>query len=659
VPVLKALGLRNLARFAKHKIRIKTGYYALRSPIASWTQCPIPARDKVRNPFSPMDLDSVRGAIFDPDAACRLGDRIASREILYFSHHLVSIPSSWRANPHTQFETAEIHWSLIPDFWIEQGDIKWIWEPSRFDWVYSLARAYGASSNEKYPEAFWRLFEDWRRSNPPNMGVNWKCGQESSFKMFALAFAHGAFLRSAASTPERVDMLWQTFRKLAQRVDLTVDYALSQRNNHGISEAVALYLAGQCLPGDVEASYWKNKGKQLFESQVLDQFFDDGAYIQHSFTYERLALRAVTVFCVTAKICSDTISPDVLTRLNSAIGFMASVVDPATGMAPNYGANDGANIFALNGCGYRDFRPVIQTLSCLLFSKRVYGPGSWDEELSWLGLKPKGDPILQSSFAARTSGYFGLRGNGAFGLIRCHSYSTRPGHADMLALDIWMNGNNIIPDAGTFQYYDVKDVGSFLKCTPAHSTVEVNEHSQMFKSGRFLWLDWTRAKTIEFDADRGVFVGEHYGYLKSDGLVHRRTILMRNGDWLVIDDLILSSNREALLTLRWRINSDGSWHESDQGANSDRWNVGIDVTSSANVTTQLIRGSADSLECLESHYYGEVNPVDLVKSQISASKSIRWLTTIGRTRIHPVGSGIYSWHGVQISDQPNSPPENA
>ena len=655
-PVLSALGWRNLSRYARHRLRLRLGIYASRSRIGAWSQSQPPELNSIRNPFSPIDLVTVNHALHEREVACAIGDRIASREIPYFSKHWLPIPHSWRKNPQSGVESPSAHWSQIADFDERQGDIKWIWEPSRFDWVYSLARAFAASANDKYAEAFWVLFEDWRECNPPNNGVNWRCGQESSFKMFALAFAAAAFQHASPSTSERVGKLWQAFEQLAERVDVSIEYALSQRNNHGISEAAALYLAGTCLTQNPRAENWRRKGKHLFDLQILDQFFDDGAYIQHSFQYQRLALRVASIVCFVARFSKDEISPLVKQRLDVAIQFMARVVDPITGQTPNYGANDGSNIFALNGCGFLDFRPLLQTMSALVSNKRIYGRGPWDEELAWLAVEsPLGDPVQLSSFEAITSGFYGLRDKNSFGLIRCHSFRTRPSHADMLALNIWIHGHEVVLDSGTYQYFDPKAIGSYLKGTAAHSTVEVNGHSQMTEGRRFLWLDWTKSKIIAFAPARGSFVGEHYGYLKSDDVTHRRTALLRDGDWLIIDDLVVATEKSVSLTLRWRLNREGNWTHLKDGARSTGWDMELRVQSSSRQKTTLVQGDLENVETLESPHYGELRAVDLVKSNVDSSTTFRWITTIGKCPLTPAGSEGFHWHDCVVRLEPLTP----
>ena len=45
-----------------------------------------------------------------------------------------------------------------------------------------------------------------------------------------------------------------------------------------------------------------------------------------------------------------------------------------------------------------------------------------------------------------------LRGEASAAFIRCTDFRERPSHADQLHVDLWMRGQNIACDAGTFLY---------------------------------------------------------------------------------------------------------------------------------------------------------------------------------------------------------------
>ena len=172
----------------------------------------------------------------------------------------------------------------------DYGDLKFILEPSRFLFVYPLARAYAISGDERFPEAFWSAIENWASNSPPMSGPLWICGQESSLRILAWSFALYAFLHSPATTPQRVALLLSMIAAHAWRTMQTVGYARSQRSNHLISEAVGLWTAGTLYPELKDAAAWQKQGAQLLREAVLDQITPEGAYLQDSFNYQRMVL---------------------------------------------------------------------------------------------------------------------------------------------------------------------------------------------------------------------------------------------------------------------------------------------------------------------------------------------------------------------------------
>ena len=69
------------------------------------------------------------------------------------------------------------------------GDLKFIFEPSIFLFVYPLVRAYALSGDERFPQVFWKVLEDWAAHSPPMSGPQWICGQECSLRILAWSFA--------------------------------------------------------------------------------------------------------------------------------------------------------------------------------------------------------------------------------------------------------------------------------------------------------------------------------------------------------------------------------------------------------------------------------------------------------------------------------------
>jgi hypothetical protein len=216
-------------------------------------------------------------------------------------------PSSvdWYKNPFDGGTgEADLPWFEIPDFAPGQGDARMLWEPSRAAWAIDLARAEAkrrtglgdlAVSDPGFAEMFWRLVESWMDACPPWRGFQWKCGQESSVRFLAITIGAWAFANDSATTPER----WKKFGRLAwatgYRVFDHIAYAVSQKNNHSLSEACGLMLVAHLFPEFPESGSWSEKGRAVIEQELPAQIFDDGSYIQHSMNYTRVMLHVCLV----------------------------------------------------------------------------------------------------------------------------------------------------------------------------------------------------------------------------------------------------------------------------------------------------------------------------------------------------------------------------
>ena len=128
---------------------------------------------------------------------------------------------------------------------------------------------------------------DWSMHNPPFLGPNWKCGQEASIRV--LHCAVGLIVLGQDARPEQgmIDLVVSHLR----RIEATLSYALAQQNNHGTSEAAALFIGGSLLESYNEnGSRWMALGRQVLEERAGYLFEEDGSFSQYSVNYHRLAL---------------------------------------------------------------------------------------------------------------------------------------------------------------------------------------------------------------------------------------------------------------------------------------------------------------------------------------------------------------------------------
>ena len=148
---------------------------------------------------------------------------ISGGRLRYFSGSLVECgwPPRWAGwADGAPREVACDHFSQVNEF--GHGDVKLIWEPSRFAFAYDLVRIYWRTGDERCAELFWKAVDDWRRHNPPNAGINWKCGQEAALRAMAWCFGVWGFAGSPHTTPHRAAALAVMLAGTARRIEANV-----------------------------------------------------------------------------------------------------------------------------------------------------------------------------------------------------------------------------------------------------------------------------------------------------------------------------------------------------------------------------------------------------------------------------------------------------
>jgi len=276
-------------------------------------------------------------------------DEIATGKMLFYGKILAKI--------NLKPAHVQIHWSKIKtrSGLLDRKDIKDIWEPARFGWAFSLARAYHLTGEDRYAQYFWKSFDIFSKNNPPDYGPNWISAQEAALRIIACTFtAH--IIRDAPSTNIKTIRKLSTFiAQHAMRIPATVCYAKAQNNNHWISEAVGLYTAGVFLKNNPKAKRWKKLGWKWFNQAIHNQINEQGAYIQNSANYHRMMLDLCLWMWLVASSEQEELLQKTRKRIMDSISWIASLIDFESGSVPNLGHNDGSLIMPLSECEYGDY----------------------------------------------------------------------------------------------------------------------------------------------------------------------------------------------------------------------------------------------------------------------------------------------------------------
>jgi hypothetical protein len=537
-----AIGLPNIARAAGYRMGVKLGLNPVRRLQGATPEGPF---------FRPFPGKSAVGA--PSVSAWGASGSLFSRWPLA----LEAGPPDWLANPLTKQRVAapERGWWAIPDFDPAVGDIKLIWELSRLDW----ALAFAQQARKGDIESLARLnawLADWCTHNPPYKGPNWKCGQEASIRVMHLAMAALILGQVRNTAPGLRDLV----RLHLLRITPTVHYAMAQDNNHGTSEAAALFIGGSWIAalGFAEGERWALTGRRWLENRAARLIGLQGSFSQYSLNYHRVML---DTFCMAEvwrrHLGLPAFTEKLQSRALAATEWLRHIVNPVNGDGPNLGANDGARLLQLTATPYRDYRPTVQLAMALFAGKRAYAEsGPWDHALSWLGVDSPPDvaPTV-GSYVADDGGFAMLRRGSAMGMLRYPRFSFRPSQADALHLDLWIGADNLLRDAGTYSYNTDPQWLNYFGGTACHNTVQFDRRDQMPRLSRFLLGDWLRTEHLQplQEGDRA----SHFaaGYRDSLGASHHRSIRLED-DALQVVDAVHGFAHQAVL--RWRL-MPGDW----------------------------------------------------------------------------------------------------
>jgi hypothetical protein len=410
------------------------------------------------------DVDALRSRVLAQT------ERMLSGEMPFYGGdwHRVSWPPRWHVNPFTGHDYPRVHWTKISDDDVSRGDIKDVWEISRLPLTFFLLRAYALTGDDRYPESWWELVEDWAEHNPPNLGVNWRCGQETSLRAISVCFGLSAFADHPASSPLRLDLAHRILGASVERVRPTVPYALSQRNNHAISELVFLL--------SVRAERDERRLLSYLLEVLDDQFYADGSYSQQSFTYQRLATQALQWLLV----ARADLPPGARRRITDVLArsrdFLARCSDPVSGWLPNYGSNDGALLLHLSDVHYRDFRPLLASLG---------GASRPEHREATIWMEIAEVSARSSSANQAPTTYLTLRGPRSVALSRIGTGRHRAAHGDQQAIDLWIDGRNVVVDPGTYRYTAPAPWRNALADPEVHA-LALEEGASRLSVGRFL-----------------------------------------------------------------------------------------------------------------------------------------------------------------------------
>lgn len=614
ISTLHRLGWNNVLYAAWYKLSLKSGVRKVFFPPQS-----LPGGTF----YKQVDEEGVPFSTF-PDMwkkpLLTHADALTKGRVTYFFNDERSLgsPPRWFVNPYNGKEVTNPgkHWTELGDFDLNIGDVKLIWEPSRFYWLLVLARAYMVSGQQRYLETINSWLNDWIAKNPLHIGPNWKCGQETSIRVMHLILSAGIMHQYEEPAEILQELVW----KHLQRVEGNINYAIAQDNNHGTSEASALYIGASWL---IHAGFkapklqaFRKKGKSILEERIATLIKWDGTFSQYSMNYHRMVLDTMSwvLWNEYEMNITEGLSEPARSRIEKALHWMEALLDES-GRVPNFGPNDGSLICKLDSNDYRDFRSSVRRLKVLLGKALADNLKKLDEAMFWLGIitnyteaPPAGDRQTQPLHHFPESGIVRLNSDRSWVLFHYPNYEFRPSHCDFLHVDLWYRGENILRDAGSYSYNTGQDApvdSAYFKSVKSHNTVSFDDKEPIPKIGRFLYADWPQAEAVRVDADEKYCQAQ---YRFRNRVNHKRRVqFIGDNTWLVTD---FFDGSHDTAELRWRlIAADWDLQPDERSIESSYARISIQTDARCELTME---------KGYESHYYMQLQELPVLTVRCDA-----------------------------------------
>lgn len=531
----RAMGLRYIGFRLFYEIQMRTGILKSQFPISTTFRRWITLaewRGKTP-PFFFDSRESLKSKITPSSGLRESAARIKAGEIQFFQGAWINMAlDEWLLNPSTGYRYSnKKHWTEIPDFDASIGDIKYVWEKSRFSFIQPVLRSDAAFDEDSSDWVFCQI-ESWIAANPINLGPNYRCSQETSLRIFNWILALYFYKDSVQLTEQRFEKIIFSIYWQIKHVRANIHFSrIAVRNNHALTETLCLYTAGLLFPFFQESSQWKIDGKKWFEEEILYQIYEDGSYLQFSFNYQRVVVQLLTWAFSISERHGDSFGDQVYERAYRTLNLLATCQDRISGELPNYGANDGSLFFNWNDTSFRNFSPTIDALHFYLTGDNIYATSF--EDRVWFGLtgiakaRWPGLNIGDGCHSFATGGLYVYRREQLLVMVVCASYKDRPSQADNLHLDVWYNGKNILRDGGSYLYNTDKTITKYFFGTESHNTVMLGDSDQMQKGSRFIWVNWSKALRADWNESRdGVieFNGAVEAFDSIGKIIHHRKL---------------------------------------------------------------------------------------------------------------------------------------
>ncbi len=416
------------------------------------------------------------------------------------------------------------------------GDVKFLWEFMKHNFLPALGKAYLLTGNEVYLKSAIEFINTWLGSVADDKGVSWAGHPHICQRMINWLLFRELAQQSPLFTPKLQTELEAYLDK--QWALLEKEYH-SPINNHKLLSLCFVILNRLYHNQEDELDFWLEELKGSNDLLI----YPDGGFAEQSISYHRLCVESL-LFVIQGLKNAGVNVPDWLSQtiVNSLVYFEA--ITQPNGKLPVFGDNSDEILLVREWPEeFWDLEYLFAWGSALGLKvrKAVAVPAS----IYWLvGLKgisqSKTLPLRPDMAEFEHTGHFILRNNqnsyvffraGEFGLYVPNASNHPHSHCDQLGMVAFLDNTEVLTDPGTYRYNENDYERRLLKDESFHTTVKVNGKSQAKYLSSFAYGEALNAE--------GKLEGSYLkGRMGRDGWQIQRTVELQGKKLLITDSFL-------------------------------------------------------------------------------------------------------------------------
>lgn len=412
-----------------------------------------------------------------------------------------------------------INWQLWP---IKDNEVRW--QLHRVKWWASMAQVYFHSKQDKYAIEWMNQFADWAQKNPLGLSADndryaWR-PLEVSDRVQSLPPTFSIFVNSPAFTPQFLMLFLASYHQQADY--LPAHYATE--GNHRLFEAQRVLFAGASFPEFKNAPNWRKSGIDVLNTEIKKQVYPDGMQFELSPVYHAASIDIfLKAYRTAQKAGVETEFPASYRQTveNMVLAFINITF-------PNYNQPMfGDSWLADKSARIRQFQSWSQVFPNNKAIRWFATDGQKGQAPAWL------------SKGLTTAGFYTFRNAWKDPATIMILKASPPGefHAqpDNGTFELWVNGRNFMPDAGTFVYSgdaEITKMRESFRQTRVHNTLTLNNQNMVITNAHLDKWKTTKEETIL------TYTNPSY-----TGLDHQRSVLFIDQKYFLIIDKAMGAAR--------------------------------------------------------------------------------------------------------------------